>query len=238
VTAVMETRGVDAGYGVVTVVRDLSISVEAGEVVALLGRNGAGKTTALLTLAGAIRPQSGEIMFLGVPDRSSLADRTRRGLGLMTDDRSIFFGLTVRENLRLARGSRDVLALFPELSQLLDRPAGLLSGGEQQMLGLAAVLSRHPKVLLIDELSFGLAPLVVKRLMHAVREAADSGTAIVIVEQFARLALEVADRAYVLVNGRVTTAGRVEELRHNLSEIEADYLGSDESRPVEHSGSD
>lgn len=226
-TVVMETRGVDAGYANVTVVRDLSVSVNAGEVVALLGRNGAGKTTALLTLAGALRPQSGEIYFLGAPDRSSLAGRASKGLGLMTDDRSIFFGLTVRENLRLARGTSDVLLLFPELGRLLDRPAGLLSGGEQQMLGLAAVLSRTPKLLLIDELSFGLAPRVVQRLMRAVRDAADRGTAVIIVEQFARLALDMADRAYVLVNGRVDIEGRAEELRGNLHEIEGKYLGAD-----------
>jgi len=225
VSVVLETRDVNAGYGDVTVVRDLNLRVSSGEVVAVLGRNGAGKTTALLTLAGAIRPLSGEVCFLGMPDRSSLAGRARRGLGLMTDDRSLFFTLTVRENLRLARGERDVLSLFPELERLLDQPAGLLSGGEQQMLGLAAVLSREPKVLLIDELSFGLAPRVVQRLMKAVREAANSGTAVVIVEQFARLALEVADRAYLLVNGRVDREGTTENMRANVGEIESKYLG-------------
>ena len=136
-SAVMETRDLHAGYGDVTVVRDLDLTVSAGEIVALLGRNGAGKTTSLLTMAGALRPISGEIRFMGVADRSSLAGRARRGMGLMTDDRSIFFGLSVRENLRLARGSRDVLSLFPELEPRLDQAAGLLSGGEQQMLGLA-----------------------------------------------------------------------------------------------------
>ena len=191
----------------------------------MLGRNGAGKTTALLTLAGVLRPLAGEISFMGARDRSSLAGRARQGLGVMTDDRSIFFSLTARENLRLARGKGDVLTLFPELGPLLDRPAGLLSGGEQQMLGLATVLSREPKLLLIDELSFGLAPRVVQRLMKAVRDAADSGTAVVIVEQFARLALDVADRAYVLVNGRVETEGSTDELRANVGEIESKYLG-------------
>lgn len=224
-SVVLETRDVDAGYGRVKVVRDLTFSVSSGEVVALLGRNGAGKTTALLTMAGALRPLSGEVRFLGAPDKSALASRTRRGLGVMTDDRSIFFGLSVRENLRLARGNRDVLALFPELERLQNRPAGLLSGGEQQMLGLAAVLSREPKLLLIDELSFGLAPRIVQRLMKSVRDAADSGTAVVIVEQFARLALDVADRAYVLVNGRVASEGRTEDLRANVGELESKYLG-------------
>jgi branched-chain amino acid transport system ATP-binding protein len=223
----MATRDVHAGYGDVSVVRDLNISVSAGEIVALLGRNGAGKTTSLLTLAGALRPLSGEIHFLGASDRSSLAGRARRGLGLMTDDRSIFFGLTVRENLRLARGNSDGLRLFPELERLLDRPAGLLSGGEQQMLGLAAVLAREPKLLLIDELSFGLAPVIVQRLIGAVREAASRGTAIILVEQFARLALDVADRAYVLVNGRVASEGTTAELGANVTDLESNYLGVD-----------
>ncbi|MFI6549331.1 ABC transporter ATP-binding protein [Streptomyces prunicolor] len=224
---VLETRNIHAGYGDVTVVRDLNLSVSSGEIVALLGRNGAGKTTALLTLAGVLRPLSGEVRFLGAPDRSSLAARARRGLGLMTDDRSIFFGLTVRENLRLARGSDDVMALFPELERLLDRPAGLLSGGEQQMLGLASVLAREPKLLLVDELSFGLAPRIVHRLMTAVRQAADRGAAVILVEQFARLALDIADRAYVLVNGRVGDEGTTDELRANIAELESKYLGAD-----------
>lgn len=226
-SVVLETRNMHAGYGDVTVVRDLSVRVASGEIVALLGRNGAGKTTALLTIAGALRPISGEIQFLGAPDRSSLAGRARRGLGLMTDDRSIFFGLTVRENLRLARGTGDALAVFPELGGMLDRPAGLLSGGEQQMLGLAAVLAREPKLLLIDELSFGLAPRIVQRLMKAVRQVADRGTAVILVEQFARIALDVADRAYVLVNGRVATEGTTGELRANVGELESTYLGVD-----------
>ena len=226
-SAVLETQDVHAGYGDVTVVRDLNIRVASGEIVALLGRNGAGKTTALLTIAGALRPISGEIQFLGTPDRSSLAGRARRGLGLMTDDRSIFFGLTVRENLRLARGNGDALSVFPELGGMLDRPAGLLSGGEQQMLGLAAVLAREPKLLLIDELSFGLAPRIVQRLMKAVRQVADRGTAVILVEQFARIALDVADRAYVLVNGRVAREGTTDELRANVGQLESTYLGVD-----------
>ena len=207
--------------------RDLNVHVEAGEVVALLGRNGAGKTTALLTLAGALRPQCGETYFLGAPDRSSLAGRASKGLGLMTDDRSIFFSLTVHENLRLARGTRDVLPLFPELEPLLDRPAGLLSGGEQQMLGLGSVLSHAPKLLLIDELSFGLAPRVVQRLMRAVRQRGRLRSG----RHHRRTVRAARARCrrprYVLVNGRVDTEGRAEDLRGNLEEIEGKYLGAD-----------
>jgi branched-chain amino acid transport system ATP-binding protein len=228
-TVVLEARGLNAGYGAVTVVRDLDLTVCAGEIVAVLGRNGSGKTTSLLTLAGAIKPVSGEVFFLGQAEKRSLDSRARRGLGLMTDDRSVFFGLSVRENLRLARGSKAALSLFPELEAHLNQPAGLLSGGEQQMLGLAAVLSREPKLLLVDELSFGLAPRVVQRLMTALRGAADQGTAVVLVEQFARLALDVADRAYVLVNGRVATSGSAADLRENADELERVYLGAGEA---------
>lgn len=225
-TTVLETNDLHAGYGPVTVVRDLTMRVDEGEVVVLLGRNGAGKTTSLMTLAGAIRAQQGEVRYLGQPERGSLSSRARRGVGLMTDDRAILFGLTVNENLRLARGTRDTLELFPELVPLLDRPAGLLSGGQQQMLGLAAVLSREPKLLLIDELSFGLAPIIVRRLMEAVRAAAENGTAVVMVEQFARMALGVADRAYVLVNGTVETEGSAADLLADIDQIEQAYLGT------------
>lgn len=224
-SAVMELSGVDSGYGSVTVVRDLDMQINAGEVVTILGRNGAGKTTTLLTMAGAIKAQKGTISLHGTPDRSGLSARARNGIGLMTDDRSVLFGLTVEENLRLAGGARDTSTLFPELADLQDRPAGLLSGGQQQMLGLAVVLSREPKLLLIDEMSFGLAPIIVRRLMEAVRDVAAEGTAVVMVEQFARLALENSDRGYVLVNGRIEAGGDASELLENLDEIEQSYLG-------------
>ncbi|MFK7917369.1 MAG: ABC transporter ATP-binding protein [Ilumatobacter sp.] len=226
-TAVMEVKGVDAGYGSVTVVRDLDLTFNAGEVVTMLGRNGAGKTTSLLTLAGAIRPKAGEIRFLGQPDRSGLSARARKGIGLMTDDRSVLFGLTVRENLRLAGGTRDTMGLFPELADIQDRKAGLLSGGQQQMLGMAVVLSREPKLLLLDEMSFGLAPLIVQRLLETVRVEAERGTAVVMVEQFARLALEHSDRGYVLVNGRIEAEGTAADMLENLDDIENSYLGAD-----------
>jgi branched-chain amino acid transport system ATP-binding protein len=223
----IEARGVCTGYGDVTVVRDLDLRVGEGEVVALLGRNGAGKTTSLLTLAGAMRPSAGEIRFRGVSDTGTLQDRARRGLGLMTDDRSAFFSLSVRDNLRLGRGSEAAaLKLFPELEPLLGRTAGLLSGGQQQMLGLARVLAAEPRVLLIDELSLGLAPVVVGRLLRAVRAVADRGAAVLLVEQYARLVFGVADRASMLVNGRVELEGTVDELQSNLAEVERAYLAA------------
>jgi branched-chain amino acid transport system ATP-binding protein len=225
-TTAIEAVGLSAGYGRVTVVRNLDLAVAPGEVVALLGRNGAGKTTTLLTLAGAVRPTAGTVRFLGRDDRSSLDARARAGMGLMTDDRAIFSGLTARENLRLGRGSQaTALHLFPELEPLLDIPAGLLSGGQQQMLGLARVLAAEPRILLVDELSLGLAPVVVGRLMHALRSAADAGTAVLRVEQHAQVVLDVADWACVLVNGRAELTATIAELRDDPRELERAYLG-------------
>jgi len=222
----IEAVNLSAGYGRVTVVRDLNLAVMSGEIVALLGRNGAGKTTTLLTLAGALRPVGGDVHFLGRPNRSGLDERARRGLGLMTDDRAVFFGLTVRENLMLGRGPQDLaLSAFPELEPLLDRAAGLLSGGQQQILGLARVLASEPRVLLVDEMSLGLAPVIVERLMKALRRAADRGAAVLLVEQHAHVILDVADRVCVLVNGRADLTASVAELRDDPSWLAQAYLG-------------
>lgn len=225
-TAALRTAGLSAGYGEVAVVHDLDLEVRPGEIVALMGANGAGKTTALLTAAGALRPLGGDLEVLGAADpREDLRARASRGLALLTDDRSVFRSLTTRENLRLGRGPMDLaLAAFPELERLLDRPAGLLSGGEQQMLGLGRVLAARPKLLLADELSLGLAPIVVHRLLAAVRELASAGCAVLLVEQQVRLVLDVADRGYVLQRGRVALAGTGEELRRDRADIERSYL--------------
>jgi len=224
-SAVVSTRGLSAGYQNVPVVHDLDIDAAPGEVVVLLGANGAGKTTSLLTMAGALPPISGQIEILGAADaRENLASRSRRGLALITDDRAVFRTLSVEENLRLGNGKPErVLAAFPELRPLLKRQAGLLSGGEQQMLGLGRVLAANPKVLL-DELSLGLAPLVVRRLLTAVRELADSGCAVILVEQQIRLVLGVADRGYVLRHGRVELSGTAAELKRKSRQIEQSYL--------------
>lgn len=225
--AAIEAVNLSAGYGRVIVVRDLDLAVAPGEIVALLGRNGAGKTTTLLTLAGAMRPAAGEVRFLGQTDRSRLDARARAGLGLMTDDRAVFATLTVRENLLLGRGPESLaLAAFPELEPLLDKPAGLLSGGQQQILGLARVLAARPQVLLVDEMSLGLAPVIVNRLMRALRVAADDGAAVLLVEQHAHVVLDVADRAYVLVNGRSELTASIAEIRANPTWLSAAYLGA------------
>ncbi|HST42627.1 MAG TPA: ATP-binding cassette domain-containing protein [Conexibacter sp.] len=226
--AALEARGLSGGYGRVTVVRELELRVAAGEVVALLGRNGAGKTTALLTLAGALRPHAGEVRLGGRAQRGGLSRRAREGLAVMTDDRAVFQRLTARENLRLGRGwgrEAAALALFPELEPLLETPAGMLSGGQQQMLGLARALAARPRVLLVDELSQGLAPVIVQRLLRALRAAADDGAAVLLVEQQARLVLGIADRAQLLANGCLTLHRSAAELSGGgLAELERAYL--------------
>ena len=223
----VETTGLHAGYGNVPVVHDLAVHVDQGEIIALLGANGAGKTTALLTIAGAIPALGGQIVIAGKPAPGGLHRRAKLGMALVSDDRSIFRELTAWENLRLGDGDpAEAVRLFPALKPLLRRKAGLLSGGEQQMLGLGRALARKPKVLLADELSLGLAPIIVKSLLVAVRAAADQGTAVILVEQQVRLVLDICDRAYVLQRGHMRLSGTAAELRRSRSEIEKTYLSS------------
>jgi branched-chain amino acid transport system ATP-binding protein len=227
VTRAVETEGLHAGYGGVQVVHDLAIHADAGEIVALLGANGAGKTTTLLTIAGALPALGGQVMMAGRVAPRSLTGRARQGMALVTDDRSVLRGLTVQENLRLANvDPTAVTEVFPALKPLMGRKAGLLSGGEQQMLGLGRALACKPKILLADELSLGLAPIVVRSLLAAVRDAANEGTAVILVEQQVRLVLDVCDRAYVLQRGRVQMAGTAAELRGRRAEIEQAYLSA------------
>ena len=224
-THLVETTGLHAGYGNVPVVHDLDVHVDEGEIIALLGANGAGKTTALLTIAGAIPALDGRIAIAGKPAPRGLHRRAKLGMAFVGDDRSIFRELTAWENLRLGDGDpAEAVRLFPALEPLLGRKAGLLSGGEQQMLGLGRALARKPKVLLADELSLGLAPIIVKSLLVAVRAAADQGTAVILVEQQVRLVLDVCDRGYVLQRGRVRLSGTAAELRRGRAEIEESYL--------------
>jgi branched-chain amino acid transport system ATP-binding protein len=224
----LEARGLRAGYGGRPVVTDLDLRVGEGEVVALLGANGAGKTTTLLTVCGELPAIGGEVLIDGAPARGPLFRRARNGLGLVTEERSIFRGLTARDNIALGGcGVDDVLALFPELESRLDVRAGLLSGGEQQMLVLGRALARRPRLLLADELSLGLAPLVVERLLAAVRHAAETrGTGVLLVEQHVRKALRYVDRVYVMRRGTVEMAVDAEEARERLTEIEGLYLST------------
>jgi len=228
VGAALEARAVSAGYGPQAVIHDVDITVRPGEVVALLGSNGAGKTTTLLTLAGELPPLKGEVVIDGVVARGALHKRARHGLMFVTEEKSVFKGLSTRDNLRVAQVDvEQALSLFPELNRRLGVRGGLLSGGEQQMLTLARALARKPRVLLADELSMGLAPLIVKRLLEAVRAAAnEQGTAVLLVEQHVRKALKYADRAYVMRRGRIELSGTAAELSARIGEIEDHYLST------------
>ncbi|MCU1691567.1 MAG: putative high-affinity branched-chain amino acid transport protein superfamily, atp bind [Frankiales bacterium] len=228
-TPAIEARGLTVGYGHLPVVHDLDLHVAPGEVVALLGVNGAGKTTTVKALAGELRPTAGEVLLGGAVTTAPLHRRARQGLRYITEERSVFMGLSTADNLRLGGQERArCLELFPELEPLLARKAGLLSGGEQQMLTLSRAVAAEPAVLLADELSLGLAPLVLERLLAAVRTAADRGSAVLLVEQHVRDALEIADRAYVLSHGRVVLEGPASELRGRIGEIERTYLAGGE----------
>jgi branched-chain amino acid transport system ATP-binding protein len=221
----LEAKDLVVGYGPVSVLQGINLTVWPGEVVALLGPNGAGKTTTLLALAGELGLMGGDVIMFGGPARSGLHRRARSGLRLITEDRSVFMGLTVYDNLRLAR--KDIepcLDIFPELRPLLKRKVGVLSGGEQQMLTLARALASGARLLLADELSLGLAPLIVDRLLAAVQEAAASGIGVLLVEQHIRNALDVADRGYVMNRGKISMQGTASELRSRSAEIESLYL--------------
>jgi branched-chain amino acid transport system ATP-binding protein len=226
---VLVADGLRAGYGDVAVLHDVDLHVGAGEVVAVLGRNGAGKSTLLRTVAGLHQPTAGRLDVLGGPPRSARR-AARRGVTLVPQGRGLFLRLTAGENLRLARARvpvEEVLPRFPELEPLLDRPVAELSGGQQQQLALARALLAGPRLLLVDELSLGLAPQVVDDLLVLLREVADrSGTAVLLVEQHAPLALAVADRAYVLDRGRVALEGTAAELAADPERLRAGYLGA------------
>jgi branched-chain amino acid transport system ATP-binding protein len=222
----IEARGVSAGYGKMAVVRELDIRVDAGEVVALIGANGAGKTTTLLTLAGELTPLQGEVHFLGKATKAPMHARCREGLGYVTEERSVIMDMSVAENLKLAAVQPEVAyGYFPALERIMGRRAGLCSGGEQQMLSLARALGRSPKVLLADELSLGLAPIIVTNLLKAVRDAAhEQGIGVLLVEQHVRQALKIADRVHVMERGHIVLSGTSQEVVGQLDKIEAAYL--------------
>ncbi|HEX6228556.1 MAG TPA: ABC transporter ATP-binding protein [Solirubrobacterales bacterium] len=225
---VISVKGLCTGYAGQPVVHDLSFEVKPGEVLCLLGPNGAGKTTTMLALAGELPLLDGEVRFDGVKPGAPLYRRARVGMSYVTEERSVFKRLTLRDNLRVADVDIDeAVALFPDLGRRMSVRGGLLSGGEQQMLTLARALGRKPRLLLADELSLGLAPLIVERLLQAVRRAADEqGTAVIMVEQHAHKALRYADRAIVMRRGRVSLDLSGEQARHRIGEVEQAYLTS------------
>jgi branched-chain amino acid transport system ATP-binding protein len=232
VSVVLQASQLCAGYDGHPVVEDLDIDVNAGEVVGLLGANGAGKTTTLLTLSGDLPAISGSVSLHGTETRAPLHRRAAAGMSFVTEERSVFMRLSVADNLKLADcDPARAFALFPELEPLRASTVGLLSGGEQQMLTLARALTRDAKVLLADELSLGLAPLVVKRLLAAVRDAAkEGGMGVLLVEQHVKQMLRVADRVFVMSHGRIVTSGTAAEVGSELETIERSYLATDTTR--------
>ena len=227
----LDVRCLSAGYGRIRVVRGLDLCVEAGEVVTVIGPNGAGKSTTLLAIAGALGGTTGDIELDGSRLAGSVHRRARAGLLLVPEERSVIASLTTRDNLLLGRVDPDeVFEVFPELVPHASRPAGLLSGGQQQMLTLGRALARRPRVLLVDELTLGLAPVISNRLFGVLAAAAERGVGVLIVEQHARAALRHADRAYVMQRGAIELTGTGEELLRRLPEIERAYLGGVEGQ--------
>jgi branched-chain amino acid transport system ATP-binding protein len=235
----LECVELSAGYDKLVVVRKLSLAVQHKEILAVLGPNGAGKTTLMMTLAGFLTPAGGTIKMDGTELGTGSARRANRaGIVLVPDFRALFTELTPVQNLKLAarRGGpsvTEVLDLFPALRRRAGLRVGDLSGGEQQMLALGRALIQAPRVLLIDEMSMGLAPVIVESLIPLVRQVADeSGAAVVLVEQHVQLALEIADQAVVLVHGDIVRSGASADLRQDSADLEAAYLGGAAEPPA------
>ena len=235
----LELRGLAEGYDGNAVVRGIDLRVGANEIVALVGANGAGKSTLVKAISGLLEPQAGELRFHGRPiGRLSPRERVRLGIVHVPEGRQVFAGLSIAENLRLGAWSRRgqlgaaaveaemrrVCEHFPMLLERLEEPAGTLSGGQQQMLAIARGLMAKPRLLLLDEPSLGLAPLVVTEIFRLVQALRAQGIAILLSEQNARLSLRIADRGYVIETGRVALEGRGEELLRS-PEVAERYLG-------------
>jgi branched-chain amino acid transport system ATP-binding protein len=233
---VLELNDVHVRYGNIRALQGVSLRVDTGELVALIGSNGAGKTTTLRTISGLLRPTQGTITFEGADITTAATDRiVALGISHCPEGRRIFGSLSVADNLRLGAVSRSdtaavaadldmVLELFPLLRERLGQAGGTLSGGEQQMLAIARALMSRPRLLLLDEPSLGLAPLMVERIFATIAELKRQGRTILLVEQNVHQALDIADRAYVVETGRITLDGAADVLRHD-PKVEQSYLG-------------
>ena len=233
--ALLEVRGLQVSYGPIQAVRGIDLDVEKGQIVALLGANGAGKTTTLRTISGVIKPSGGTITLKGAPLSKRACKVAREGISMSPEGRLIFYGLTVEENLkagayiqkdkaRTLENLERIYAMFPVLKDRRKQQASTLSGGEQQMLAIGRALMSDPEVLLLDEPSLGLAPLIIQDIFKALQEIRAAGTTILIVEQNALQTLRIADYAYVLELGQISMHGPAAELIHDSRLVEA-YLG-------------
>jgi branched-chain amino acid transport system ATP-binding protein len=234
----LQVNSLTTGHNGVAVVHDVNLMVESGEVVALLGANGAGKTTLLHTIAGLLPTINGTVFFNDQPVTGlSTHQIVRQGLSLLPENRGIFYQLTVAENLRLYKRQggavkvEEVFGYFPALKPLVERKAGLLSGGEQQMLSLGCRFIADPKLMLIDEMSLGLAPIIFQRMLPVLTQfAADRGVGVLLVEQHVHLALKSSSRAYVLNRGELTFSGTANALQNQRQFLESNYMGSTKQR--------
>lgn len=229
-------NGIDVYYGNIHALKGVSLEINEGEIVTLIGANGAGKSTLLKTISGLLKPKKGEISFEGGSIAGKVAQAVvKKGISQVPEGRRIFAGMTVEENLELGaylrkdkQGIREdfakVYQLFPRLLERKKQQAGTLSGGEQQMLAMGRALMARPRLLLLDEPSMGLAPLLVKTIFEIIREINQSGTTILLVEQNANMALSIADRAYVIETGKIVASGSAEELNQS-DQIRSAYLG-------------
>ncbi|MFM7542355.1 MAG: ABC transporter ATP-binding protein [Actinomycetales bacterium] len=235
-STLLDVKNIEVAYGKIVAVNDVSLNVNEGEIVTLIGSNGAGKSTTLRTISGLLKPKKGEISFNGKRiDGTPGHEIVGLGICHAPEGRRIFARMTVKENLELGAFLRNdkagvssdmdrVLELFPRLKERIQQRAGTMSGGEQQMLAVSRALMGSPKLLLLDEPSMGLAPVLVEMIFDTITKIRQQGTTILLIEQNAMAALEVADRAYVLESGRVKLSGKAAELRKN-NEITKAYLG-------------
>jgi branched-chain amino acid transport system ATP-binding protein len=235
-TPVLEFRGVDTHYGPVHVLKDVNLEVFAGEIVCLLGGNASGKTTTLKTVLGMVNPSSGDVLLDGeVVSDWSTSKRVERGVSMVPENRRLFKRMTVKENLEVGAFLRKdkenldgdmqhIFDLFPRVKERLGQKAGTLSGGEQQMVAVGRALMARPKVLLMDEPSMGLAPILVSQNFEIIQQINEAGTTVFVVEQNANMALSIADRGYVLQTGQIVLSGTAESLLANPQMRQA-YLG-------------